>query len=156
MFRPDRSEVHMQSEVLSPVSSINRLGLIVERGALAVTANVYPVRQFSAIGFDCGRLNGGSSDLALSVLHTLLPPIPEGRERRHNDADDRIYRQLEADPAVWSKWLVNASCRVSMLAWKLHPHFAVDVIARMDRDGGHVSIADLRQWIEAWSPSVRG
>lgn len=145
----------MQGDALSPASSINRLGLIVERGTLAVTANVYPVREFSAIGFDCGRLNGGAADLALSALHTILPPVPVAVERRHDDADDRAYRQLEADPALWSKWLANASCRVSLLAWKLHGHFAADVIARMDREGGHVPIADLRQWIAAWSPSVR-
>lgn len=145
----------MRSEPIAPASSINRLGLIVERGALAVTANVYPVREFSAIGFDCGRLNGGASDLALSVLHTLLPPVPPAIERRYDDADDRTYRQIEADPALWSRWLRNASCRISMLAWKLHAHFAVDVIARMDHDGGHVPIADLREWVTAWSPSVR-
>ena len=138
-----------------PGDSIRHVGLIVERGAISVAANVYPVRQFSRAGFDCGTLNDGASDLALSVLHTLLPPIPPALERAHDDADDLTYRQLEADPSLWSKWLDRASCRISLLAWKLHAHFAADVVSRMDREGGHVSAPDLRHWLAAWSPIAR-
>lgn len=140
---------------LLPGSSMQRVGLIVERGSLSVAANVYPVHEFSRIGFDCGTLNDGASDLALSTLHTLLPPVPPAVERTYDDADDLAYRQIEADPALWSKWLATASCRISMLAWKLHAHFAADVISRLDRDGGHVPISDLRQWLAAWTPIAR-
>lgn len=145
------------SRFLSPYSSIDRLGLVVERGSGPVAANVYPVREFSRTGFDCGVLNEGAADLALSVLHTLLPPVPPAVEKSHDAIRDHFfYRRIEADPAQWSKWLNTASCRISMLAWKLHGHFATDVIARLDRDGGHVPILDLRRWLEAWSPVVRG
>lgn len=140
---------------LLPGTSIKRAGLIVERGSLNVAANVYPVRQFSRAGFDCGVLNDGAADLALSALHTLLPPVPASMERGHDDADDRTYREIEADPSLWSKWLATASCRISLLAWKLHGHFAADVIARLDRDGGHVPALDLRRWLDAWTPMAR-
>ncbi len=142
-------------DLLTPSRSIDRLGLIVERGSNGVLANVFPIHQFSTAGFDCGTLNDGTSDLSLSVLHTLIPPVPASLERAHEDADDLAYRRLETDPALWSKWLRRASCRVSLLAWKLHCHFAADVVARLDRDGGHVPIADLRGWIQVWTPVVR-
>ena len=87
----------------------------------------------------------------------LLAPVPPAVERSHDDVTDHFfYRRIEADPSQWAKWLRIASCRISMLAWKLHGHFATDVIARLDRDGGHVPILDLRRWLEAWSPIVHG
>lgn len=143
------------SDFLMPSRSIDRLGLIVERGSNGLAANVYPVHQFSADGFDCGTLNNGASDLALSVLHTLIAPVPASVERSQEDADDLAYRQFEADPALWSHWLNRASCRISLLTWKLHRHFAADVVARLDRDGGHIPVADLRFWIDAWKPMAR-
>ena len=73
---PTRPSSAMTSftDYLTPHSSIDRLGLVIERGSGPVAENVYPVREFSRTGFDCGILNDGASDLALSCCTCCSRP----------------------------------------------------------------------------------
>ncbi|CAB3754173.1 DUF6166 domain-containing protein [Paraburkholderia humisilvae] len=71
--------------LLDTTDSLCRHGLIVERVTNdSIRANVPHVRLHSPTGYECGYPGSGPADLALSVLHALLPPpSPEEEEKQY-------------------------------------------------------------------------
>lgn len=123
-------------------------GLITERlsdGSLR--ANVAHVRYHSTVGVDCGYPGSGPADLALSVLHALLPPPSLAEERAQFDLEDEAFERAMMDPQRWSETVGIDKVRVSKLALMLHQDFKSDVIAKLDADGDFVPITVIRQWI---------
>lgn len=130
--------------------SLERHGLIVERTADGtVRANVAHVVSHSPTGFECGYGGSGPADLALSVMHALLPPVPEAEEAALDALDGRELEAALDDPMRTTVRAGASGQRVSALAWQLHQRFKADFIARMPREGGMVPIAEIRAWIEA-------
>lgn len=135
-------------------NSLSRFGLLVERlpdGTLR--ANVAHVRHHSPTGFECGYRGSGPADLALSVLHALLPPLaPEDENRQYELPSAELEAALD-DPARWSETLGPDRVRVSCLAYSLHQEFKEEFIATMPREGGHIPIEVIQSWIAARIPS---
>lgn len=129
-------------------ASLATHGLIVERlGNGSLRANVAHVRYHSTLGVDVGYLGSGPADLALSVLHALLPPPSQEEERAQFDLDDEALERAMMDPQRWSETIGVDKVRVSKLALMLHQDFKADVIAKLDADSDFVPIAVIRQWI---------
>lgn len=132
----------------APTASLATHGLIVERlsdGSLSV--NVAHVRYHSTAGVDVGYLGSGPADLAMSVLHALLPPPSQAEERAQFDLDEAALELAMMDPQRWSETIGVDKVRVSKLALMLHQDFKADVIAKLDPDSDFVPIAVIRQWI---------
>jgi len=81
----------------------------------------------SPTGFECGYGGSGPADLALNVLAALVPVGSDGAEG----------------------WTIFDKQKVSATAGLLHQDFKDEFIARLPRQGGTVSIADIRAWLDA-------
>jgi hypothetical protein len=137
------------SKLISQENSLQQFGLLVERcpdGALR--ANVPHLKYHSPTGYECGYAGSGPADLALSVLHALLPPLSEEEEVAQYELEGEAFDKAIADPSRWTEKLGPDRLRVCTLAVRLHQQFKMDFIARMPKEGGHVPIADIHAWIE--------
>lgn len=111
-------------------NSFLRLGLIVERhGEGAVRANVRHVRVHSPTGFECGYSGSGPADLALSVLHALVPPPAEDAEEAQYRLEVWTFDNIVGDDACWCD-RVGPDCR----RWQ-------DARGRARRGGTHLKNA---------------
>lgn len=136
------------TQLISQDDSLRRYGMLAERcpdGALR--ANVPHVRYHSPSGYECGYAGSGPADLALSVLHALLPPPSEAEELAQYDLTGDAFNKALEDPARWSEKVGPDKMRVSNLALRLHQAFKFEFIANMDKDGGHIPIGDIENWI---------
>ena len=145
----DDYSTHMDLQTLAaPTASLATHGLIVERlsdGSLK--ANVAHIRYHSTLGVDVSYHGSGPADLALSVLHELLPPPSPEQERAQFDLDEEALDRAMMDPQRWAETVGIDKVRVSKLALMLHQDFKADVIAKLDADSDFVPIAVIRQWI---------
>ncbi len=120
--------------VLNGCGPLEDVGLVcvrLEDGRLACNVP-HVVVCHSPTGFECGYDGSGPADLALNVLHALLPPLAEGgglcqRWRPANGVGETT---------------------VSDAAFLLYQDFKRAFIASMPRDGGRVPIEVIRQWLE--------
>lgn len=130
--------------------SLQRHGLLVERCQDGrVRTNVRHLRYHSPDGFEIGYGGSGPADLALSVLHALLPPITEKEEEAQYDLDGAAFDAVIDDMARWAERIGLDRVRVNRLALRLHQQFKQDFIARMPPEGGHVPLQVILDWIEA-------
>lgn len=122
-----------ESPVLDDVPPLAEVGLVTRRlpnGQLA--ANLPQVIKYhSPTGFEVGYGGSGPADLALNVLHLLIPPSPSAA-----DADDEMHGTTDV-----------GGVRMSNLAFTLHQEFKQRFIATMDADGGVVPLAQIHAWI---------
>lgn len=121
--RQDSGSLFNDTPVLNGVGELKDVGLVCRRladGRLACNVPHVVVRH-SPTGFECGYGGSGPAELALNVLHALLPCGDLGR----------------AYGDVW----------VSADAERLYMRFMWDFIDRMAEDGGRVPIEDINQWI---------
>ena len=128
--RQDSGALLNDTPVLNGVGTLADVGLVCRRladGRLACNVP-HVVVYHSPTGFECGYAGGGPAELALNVLHALMPHrvAPRGRERGLTVIGDVL---------------------VSDEAFRLHQQFKVDFIAPMDVDGGFVPIEDINAWI---------
>ena len=117
-------ELWNEQPVLEGVGTLEEAGLVVRRiedGRIA--SNVPMVVHHHSKSFDVGYGGSGPADLALNVMHFLLPPM-------HDDDGDVID-----------------GVRVSQLAQNLHQEAKWELIATMPEAGGRIPIEDLREWI---------
>lgn len=100
-------------------------GLVCKRHAgFKVTINIPQVVVWhSPTGMEWGYNGSGPADLALNVMHIMLPP------RGHEDAKE------------------FHGVRVSDEAVRLHQHFKADIISRLPREGGTVPIDVIQAWV---------
>lgn len=137
------------SKLTHQENSLKTLGLLVERDLDGnIRANVPHVRHHSTSGYECGYAGSGPADLALSVMHALIPPLSEEEEQAQYKLEGKAFENAIADPARWSEKIGPDSTRVSTLAYRLHQAFKFDFIAKMDEAGGYIPIADILAWIE--------
>lgn len=111
--------------VLNGVGTLKDVGLVCRRladGRLACNVP-HVVKHHSPTGFECGYGGSGPAELALNVLHALLPPSGSHMDRLYGDA------------------VVSAD------AGRLQQQFKWDFITPMDAKGGFVPIEDINQWI---------
>lgn len=111
--------------VLVGVPPVREVGLVCVRlsdGRLSCNVP-HVVVHHSPDGFECGYGGSGPAELALNVLHALLPP--------RGDHMDRVFRGVV----------------VSNDAAHLYQDFKRAVIEPMPREGGRVPIEDIQQWI---------
>lgn len=111
--------------VLMDVGTLEEVGLIVQRmGDGRVAANVpHVVKWHSPSGFEIAYAGSGPAELALNVLHQLLP---------HRGAGDAA---------------LIGGVLVSRDAERLHQAFKFDFIATMDKDGGRIPIETINEWL---------
>lgn len=120
------------STLLREEESLQRVGLLVERCADgSVRANVAHVRFHSPTGFECGYAGSGPADLALSVLHALMPPPDEADEERQYELSEQDFEAALDDPARWSECIGVDRVRVSRLAYSLHQICGRDGLRRV-------------------------
>lgn len=122
-------------------------GLVLRRGESGLQANVQHVVLHSPTGLSAGFAGSGPADLALSVMHALLPPPSEDDERAQFDLPEDQLDEAMMDPQRWSETVGVDKVRVSKLAMLLHQDFKADIIAKLDADSDFVPIATIRQWI---------
>jgi hypothetical protein len=139
--------------LLNTTESLQRHGLLVERTARGVSANVAHVPYHSPDGFAVGYAGSGPSELALSVMHALLPPLltPEAQQAAWGD-DSTPPRadldQLLANDQNWSEPLGRSKVHVSNLAFALHHRFKEAFLINVpDEDAFRIPIETIRQWI---------
>jgi hypothetical protein len=129
--------------------SLQKHGLIVERiSDESIRANVPHIRYHSPSGYECGYGGSGPADLALSVLHALLPPLPIEDEEKQYELVGEAFDKAINDPARWAERIGVDRVRVSHLAIRLHQPFKDRFIARMSHEGGHIPIKMILDWIE--------
>lgn len=136
-------------QLIDQTNSLQKFGLLAERcpdGSLR--ANVPHVRYHSPSGYECGYEGSGPADLAISVLHALLPPLTEADEEAQYELKGEAFEQAINDPTRWSEKVGVDRIRVSYLAARLHQLFKTEFIARMPKEGGHIPIAHIHAWIE--------
>lgn len=115
-----------EQPVLTRAPALRTGGLIAKRqpdGRLATNVP-HAVKWHSPTGFECGYGGSGPAELALNILHLLLPP-------QDDDTD-----------------AVIGGVRVSREAVILHQDFKRDFLSCMHRDGGHLDIETIRRWID--------
>ena len=84
----------------------------------------YLVRHYGVESFDWGYIGPGTAELALNILHGMLPPGCDG------------------EPPVQC---ADGIC--SALAWRIHRSFMAEFLVRMPYAGGCLAEADMRRWI---------
>lgn len=103
------------------------------------------LRAHSPTGFEWGYHGSGPADLALAVMHALLPPVSEEEEQRHLEAARREdYAGDFEHEALAVQRIGTGAVRGSGKTWALHQDFKRDVIASLSDEGGFVPIEDLR------------
>lgn len=120
--------------VLNDVGSLNEVGLVCRRladGRLACNVP-HVVVYHSPSGFDCGYTGSGPAELALNVMHAILPPA----------------REIDGDAPRWRAFQGMSKVVVSGLAERLHQGFKFKFVATMNPSGGRVPIEEIRAWID--------
>lgn len=141
---------HDFSALLERRHTIGRLGLLVERGAAGVSANVHHVVYHSPAGMEFGYAGAGPADLALSTLSALVaPPDPHDEGRLHT-LPPSSYARAAANDRLWSIRTPGRE-RISRLAWRLHRSFETTFIVTMRGDCGYVPLEIISSWIEIQS-----
>lgn len=115
------------SPVLNGVGTLEEVGLVCRRladGRLACNVQ-HVVKHHSPTGFECGFGGSGPAELALNVLHQLMPP--------KGDHMDRLF----------------GSSVVSNDAAHLHQEFKWRFISSMPSSGGFVPIENIYEWLIA-------
>ena len=141
-------------ELLGMSAPIDRVGLVVERGADGVRANVSHVVWHSPGGLDFGRSGPGAADLALSVMCALIPPPTTENERRAWNLKGIARRVADADDALWSL-KTPQGMRISKLAWTLHDLFMRTFVMTMKEDVRHLPVEIMRSWIDMQVQGMR-
>lgn len=114
----DANEVILEGE-------LSEVGLIVKRlpnGSIAANVS-HLIKHHSPTGFECDYSGSGSADLALNVLHRLIPPSHDTTE--------------------------VSGILVSIEAYALYQDFKRDFIEGMNKDGGCIPISVLKAWVES-------
>ena len=118
--------------VLVGVPPITEAGLIcrrLENGTAA--ANVpHIVRYHSPTGFEWGYPGSGPAELALNALHALLPPGRDGWPCTYR------MNKVRGDNVL-----------VTEHAERLHQEFKWRFIANIPKEGGHVPLAQIDQFL---------
>lgn len=120
--------------VLNGCGPLEDVGLVcvrLEDGRLACNVP-HVVTYHSPTGFECGYGGSGPAELALNVLHLLLPPF----------AEDGGFRQR------WRPVNGAGTTAVSDAAFSLHQDFKRAFIESMPAGGGRVPIEVIREWID--------
>lgn len=123
--RQDSGALLNDTPVLNGVGALADVGLVCRRlsdGRLACNVP-HVVVWHSPSGFDCGYGGSGPAELALNVLHQLVPPV--------------VGQEFSGMGGV------GVDCR----AEDMHHQFMWDFIDKMPKDGGRVPIEDINQWI---------
>lgn len=125
----DCGELFGGQPVLVGVPPVREVGLVCVRLADGrLSCNVpHVVVHHSPTGFECGYGGSGPAELALNVLHELLPP----------------RRQCTDDPTGYS----FGGVVVGDDAARLYQDFKRAFIEPMPREGGRAPIEDIQQWI---------
>lgn len=89
------------------------------------------ITHHSPAGFEWGYQGSGPADLALQILHDILPPGCDGLP------PVRLFR---------------GQC--SALAWMLHQDFKRDFIARLPRQGGEILPEQIDAWLDERLPAL--
>lgn len=90
-------------KLIETSDSLRMYGLIVERDTQGnLRANVPHVRCHSPAGYECGYAGSGPADLALSVMHALIPPLPEADEEAQYELEGAELDRACEDLARWS------------------------------------------------------
>lgn len=120
------------NDALDDTLSLTAFGLMVKRLPTGeIVANVpHAIKYHSPTGFEIGYGGSGPAELALNVLHVLLPPT-----------------EADLGAAEAGGWSDPSLVGVSHLAFRLHQAFKWDFIAPMDTQGGCIEIAVIRSWI---------
>lgn len=118
-----------ENPVLIECGSLAEVGLVCRRREDGVLATNIPqlYKWHSPTGFECGYRGSGPADLALNVLAQLIPLGSDGAEG----------------------WKIWDGQKVSATAGILHHDFKEQFIARIPKEGGGVSINEIRTWLEA-------
>lgn len=118
--------------VLNDVGSLGEVGLVCRKLADGRFACNIPqvIRYHSPTGFAWGYAGSGPSDLALNVLHFLLPP--------RDDEPVTIFRDAVRGEGI----------EVSARATALYQDFKRQFISMLGEEGGVVRISTIRSWIE--------
>jgi hypothetical protein len=123
-------------------------GLRLRRGNRGdMEANVHHVVLHSPTGMSAGGTGSGPADLALSVMHALLPPPSAADERAQFDLPPEQLDEAIMDPQRWSTAVGPNRERVSKLALTLYPYFKDEVVAGLNPNADYVPIGAIRLWI---------
>ena len=112
--------------VLENVGDFVSVGLICQRLPNGTPACNIPqlVHHHSPTGFEWGYPGSGPADLALNVLHLLLPPsTSEDTETLHDQS------------------------LVSARAMRLHQRFKSKFLTTMPQQGGRLPLQEMQDWI---------
>mgnify|MGYP006935486464 CR=1 FL=1 len=113
------------------LGTVQESGLYCWRAFGEVHTNVPRVlSHHSPTGFEFGYGGSGPADLAMNVLHALLPPQPGEEYEPVRTPDDKI-------------------AFISKAAARHYQEFKFDAIARLPREGGRFLLHDLDEWLEA-------
>lgn len=132
--RSDSGRLLDDQPVLVGVPPLLEAGLICRRLEDGRAACNVPqvIVQHSPTGFEWGYGGSGPADLALNVLHFLLPP-----REVHDFGDGR--RMMEG--------VLVGGIGVSPEALQLHQDFKRHFLESMKEDGGHITLEEMRAWI---------
>lgn len=120
-----------EQPVLNGVGTLEDVGLVCRRlnnGRIACNVPQI-VKHHSQTGFEVGYGGSGPADLALNVLHLLLPPL------KH------------AESPGWGPFVGVGDVAVSGAAYRWHQEMKFKFIATMGHDGGRIPIEDIREWL---------
>jgi hypothetical protein len=113
--------------------AIHQRGIILERRDGVVYTNVpHLVTHHSPDGFEFGFAGSGPADLALNILEWLLKDVGYEGDRQK----------------IWRGYCFQ-------LAYHLHQHLKVDIIARMPRAGGVIKVNAVKDWLAAYLPKEK-
>lgn len=123
--RSAQGKLFDENSVLNDVGTLQEVGLVCRKLADGRLACNVPhiVKYHSPTGFACGYAGSGPSELALNVLHLLLP--------RAGDYTDLAF----------------GATVVSNDAARLYHDFKREFIATMPKDGGYVPIEKINEWL---------
>lgn len=134
--------------LISQEDSLKRFGLLVERDPEGnLCANVTHIPHHSLTGFECGYCGSGPADLALAVMHALIPPISDEEEQKMLELTGDAFDAAIASPAYSVSRVGPDDVRVSDLAYCLHQPFKEAFIAHLPKEGGHIPIEYIQNWI---------
>ena len=141
------------SALIEERHTIGRLGLLAERGAAGVCANVRHVVHHAPAGMDFGYAGPGPSDLALSALCALISPPDPCDEIRLDLLPEPSRPRAAANDRLWSM-TTSGGERISRLAWRLHQSFETTFVMTMKGDVGYVPLDIMDSWIEVQSRAL--
>lgn len=129
--------------------SLHRVGLVTLRasGSLDPGFTNVPLLGITSEGPDWGHVGFAPADLALSVMHALLPPVTCEIEQAEIAAAMTAAPGTPRDLAKQVVLVGTNGTRVSLLAYRLHILFMCRFLVWMPDVGGIVMIDVIKQWI---------